>query len=321
MITVVAARPAARDAALPGLDVPRVPRPAPALAERVADELRPMPALDRRLVRRTRSVRPLLALDAALGVATVVPVVATAVLLGADRRRRGRRRRRSRRCAPTLVLLALAFAARGALGWAMEVAGRRAAADVLSELRLELVERRLDAAADRRRRDARPARSRPPAVNGVDALEGYFARYLPQLVLAAIVPLAVVAWVATIDLAVGAADDAHAPARAGVHVADRPRDRAAHAASAGSALRRPVDALPRRGARAADAARVQPGGGRGRAARARSATATGARRWARCASASSPAPCSSSRRRSGSRSWRSPSACGSSAARSGSRRA
>ena len=38
------------------------------------------------------------------------------------------------------------------------------------------------------------------AVQGVDALEGYFARYLPQLVLACVVPFAVIGWVATIDI-------------------------------------------------------------------------------------------------------------------------
>ena len=38
-------------------------------------------------------------------------------------------------------------------------------------------------------------------MQGVDALEGYFARYLPQLVLAVVVPLAVLVWVATLDLA------------------------------------------------------------------------------------------------------------------------
>src|SRR5205823_4951206 len=32
-----------------------------------------------------------------------------------------------------------------------------------------------------------------------DALEGYFARYLPQVVLATVVPLAVLAWVAWLD--------------------------------------------------------------------------------------------------------------------------
>ena len=38
------------------------------------------------------------------------------------------------------------------------------------------------------------------AVQGVDALETYFARYLPQLVLAVLVPLAVLAWTAAVDL-------------------------------------------------------------------------------------------------------------------------
>jgi thiol reductant ABC exporter CydD subunit len=157
-----------------------------------------MPALDRRLVRRTRSVRPLLLLDTALGVATVVPVIATAVLLGRIvAGAAGGASLASLRA--DLVLLALAFAVRGALGWGMEVAGRRAAADVLSELRMELVGRRLDAhpiAVD----GTEAGEVAAAAVGGVDALDGYFARYLPQLVLAAIVPLAVVAWVATIDV-------------------------------------------------------------------------------------------------------------------------
>ena len=86
-----------------------------------------MPALDRRLVSRTRSVRPLLVLDAALGVAIVVPVIATAVLLG--RIVAGAAGGASLPALQAdLVLLALAFAVRGGLGWGMEVAGRRAAA-------------------------------------------------------------------------------------------------------------------------------------------------------------------------------------------------
>src|SRR4029453_10348035 len=150
-----------------------------------------MRALDPRLVRRTRSVRPLLGVDTALGVATVACILVQATLLAriVARAFSG--------AAPgdlrtDLVALALAFAVRGALAWAMEVAGRRAAASVLSELRLALVARRL--------------RPQPPAtdgtqsgeiaaaaVQGVDALEGYFARYLPQLVLSTVAPLAVVA--------------------------------------------------------------------------------------------------------------------------------
>ena len=38
------------------------------------------------------------------------------------------------------------------------------------------------------------------SVQGIDALEAYFARYLPQVVLACIVPVAVLIWVAAIDL-------------------------------------------------------------------------------------------------------------------------
>jgi ABC-type transport system involved in cytochrome bd biosynthesis fused ATPase/permease subunit len=81
----------------------------------------------------------------------------------------------------------------------MEVAGRRAAGGVLSELRLALVARRLQAqptAAD----GTQSGEIAAAAVQGVDALEAYFARYLPQVVLASIVPLVVVAWVATIDV-------------------------------------------------------------------------------------------------------------------------
>mgnify|MGYP001189161939 CR=1 FL=1 len=81
----------------------------------------------------------------------------------------------------------------------MEVAGRRAAWSILSELRLALVEKRLRArraALD----GAEGAEIAAVAVQGVEALEGYFARYLPQAVLASVVPLLVIAWVAVVDL-------------------------------------------------------------------------------------------------------------------------
>jgi ATP-binding cassette subfamily C protein CydD len=157
-----------------------------------------MRALDPRLVRRTRSVRPLLAADTALGIATVAVVLVQATLLA-------RIVARAFDGAPVTVLrfdlaaLAVAFACRGALAWAMEVAGRRAATSVLSELRLALVERRLTTqptGAD----GTEAGEIAAAAVHGLPALEAYFARYLPQVVLACIAPLAVVAWVGVIDL-------------------------------------------------------------------------------------------------------------------------
>jgi ATP-binding cassette subfamily C protein CydD len=157
-----------------------------------------MRALDRRLLQRARPVRRLLALDVALGLTAAVLVLLQATLLarvvaqafaGASLHDVSR----------DLVLLALAFAGRGVLAWGFELAGRRAASSVLSELRLALVRRRLrdqPLALD----GVEAGEVAASAVQGVDGLEAYFARYLPQLVLASIVPVAVVAWVGMIDL-------------------------------------------------------------------------------------------------------------------------
>jgi ATP-binding cassette, subfamily C, bacterial CydD len=156
-----------------------------------------MRALDQRLLRQARPVRRLLALDVALGLAGALLVLIQATLLarivaaaftGASLHDVSR----------DLVLLALAFAARGLLAWGFELAGRRAAASVLSELRLAVVERRLrddPAALD----GVEAGEVAASAVHGVEGLEAYFARYLPQFVLAAVVPVAVLVWVAAID--------------------------------------------------------------------------------------------------------------------------
>jgi len=156
-----------------------------------------MRALDQRLVRRAQPVRRLLALDVALGLASALLVLVQATLLarivaasftGAS----------LHDVARDLVLLAVAFAGRGLLAWGFELAGRRAAASVLSELRLAVVERRLrgdPASLD----GVEAGEVAASAVQGVEGLEAYFARYLPQLVLACVVPLAVLAWVTAID--------------------------------------------------------------------------------------------------------------------------
>ncbi len=99
---------------------------------------------------------------------------------------------------PQFALFALAFILRGGCAWGMEIAGRRAAWTVLSELRLALVVKRLR--ADPLATDGTDgAEIAAAAVQGVEALEGYFARYLPQVILATVVPVLVVAWAAVID--------------------------------------------------------------------------------------------------------------------------
>jgi thiol reductant ABC exporter CydD subunit len=154
--------------------------------------------LDQRLLARARAARRLLVFDSALGVAGAVLLVVQATLI-ARIVAQAFSGSSLRDVAPELVLLTLAFAARGALAWGFEVAGRRAAWTVLSELRLALVERRLRAHAPAL--DGTEAGEiATVAVQGVDGLEAYFGRYLPQVVLAAVVPFVVLAWVATIDV-------------------------------------------------------------------------------------------------------------------------
>jgi thiol reductant ABC exporter CydD subunit len=154
--------------------------------------------LDQRLLARARAARRLLVFDSVLGVAGAVLLVVQATLI-ARIVAQAFSGSSLRDVAPELVLLTLAFAARGALAWGFEVAGRRAAWTVLSELRLALVERRLRAHAPAL--DGTEAGEiAAVAVQGVDGLEAYFGRYLPQVVLAAVVPFVVLAWVATIDV-------------------------------------------------------------------------------------------------------------------------
>jgi thiol reductant ABC exporter CydD subunit len=158
-------------------------------------------ALDPRLVRRARPVRVLLGVDAGLGVATALLVLLQATLL-AHIVARAFHGASLRAVGTDLALLALVFAARGLLAWAFEVAGTHAAADVLSELRLELAARRLRAqplALD----GVEAAEIAAAGVRGVDGLGAYFGRYLPQVVLSCVVPLAVLGWVATVDLTSG----------------------------------------------------------------------------------------------------------------------
>ena len=138
-----------------------------------------------------------LAFDAVLGVLAAMLVLAQATLL-ASAGARGFSGASLGEIAPTLWLLAAVVAARAAAAYGFETAGRRAALSVLSALRLGLVERRLrdrPTALD----GAESSEVATLAVNGVEALETVFARYLPQVVLALVVPLAVLGLVAWID--------------------------------------------------------------------------------------------------------------------------
>ena len=157
-----------------------------------------MRLLDPRLLRRARAARTLLVADAALGVATALLVLAQAVLL-ARVAARGFEGASLEELGTPLGLLVAVVGARALGAWGFEVVGRRAAGDVISQLRIDVVETRLrrqPTALD----GAQSAELATAAVSGVDALETTFARYLPQVVLAVVVPVAVLTLVASIDL-------------------------------------------------------------------------------------------------------------------------
>jgi thiol reductant ABC exporter CydD subunit len=140
----------------------------------------------------------MLAADAALGLVAALLVIAQAVLI-ARVAAEGFGGASLGDVTVPLALLIVAVVGRAAGAWGFEVVGRRAATNVQSQLRNELVEKRLrsrPAALD----GAESAELATIAVSGVDALETTFARYIPQVVLAAVVPVAVLAVVASIDL-------------------------------------------------------------------------------------------------------------------------
>ncbi|GGQ09774.1 ABC transporter [Streptomyces griseomycini] len=97
-----------------------------------------------------------------------------------------------------LLLLAAVAVGRALVGWLTELAAHRASAAVKSELRGRLLER-ATALGPGWLSGQRTGSLVTLATRGVDALDDYFSRYLPQLGLAVVVPVAVLARIVTED--------------------------------------------------------------------------------------------------------------------------
>lgn len=155
-----------------------------------------MKPLDPRLLREARAARRYLVTTTLLGVVTAGLVLVQATLLARVivHASAGMAVLRGSLVALGAVLLARAVTAYGG-----EVAALRAAAQVTSQLRRRVVRRALALGPVWLARRS-PGELTTLATRGLDALEPYFARYLPQLVLACIVPLAVLVRIAGADL-------------------------------------------------------------------------------------------------------------------------
>ncbi len=102
----------------------------------------------------------------------------------------------------TLVALAVVFALRALLAWATEASSYRASAAVKQALRRSLLAHAL-ALGPRWLAGKRTGELAALATTGIDSLDSYFAAYLPQFVLAMVIPLVVVAQIASADVLAG----------------------------------------------------------------------------------------------------------------------
>jgi thiol reductant ABC exporter CydD subunit/thiol reductant ABC exporter CydC subunit len=100
--------------------------------------------------------------------------------------------------ADRMGVLAVAVVTRAVLGWAVESVAARAAAGAKEELRARLLDRAL-ALGPEWIADHGPAELTVLATRGLDALDGYFSRYLPALVTAAVVPVLIGGYILVVD--------------------------------------------------------------------------------------------------------------------------
>jgi ATP-binding cassette, subfamily C, bacterial CydD len=149
-----------------------------------------MRIVDPRLVRHARATRTFLGLSVLIGVAKAVLVIAQAALLAGIITRATLYDGGLGAVGHLLFFLVLVFLARAALSWASEVVAHRTSAAVKSSLRMLLLEHVVKLGS-RWLTGNRGGELATLATRGIDALDGYFARYLPQLALAALVPLAI----------------------------------------------------------------------------------------------------------------------------------
>jgi ATP-binding cassette subfamily C protein CydD len=156
-----------------------------------------MRAVDPRLLQHARAARSHLVVTVLLGLAATGLIVAQAVLL-AHALAAAALGTGTTVLTGTLVLLCGVVIARGAVAYGGEAAALRAAARVKSQLRRKLTGHCL-------RLGPAWLGGQPPgaiaalATRGLDGLDPWFARYLPQLVLSVLVPAAVLATVTATD--------------------------------------------------------------------------------------------------------------------------
>ncbi len=151
-----------------------------------------MRALDRRLLAYARdATRTFLLVSVALGVLSALLIVTQAWLLADVVARAFLDGRSLEQLHVPLVVLLLVVLARATVAWQAELAASRSSARAKSQLRAALLAR-IATLGQEHSREQRTGELTVLATRGIDALDGYFSLYLPQLLLAVIVPVVVI---------------------------------------------------------------------------------------------------------------------------------
>ncbi|MEQ4207975.1 thiol reductant ABC exporter subunit CydD [Actinopolymorpha sp. B17G11] len=159
-----------------------------------------MQAFDRRLLRYARATRGYLTSMVAIGITQASLILAQAYVLATVLVLAFEQQRDLTALAVPLVILLLTICARALLAWAAEVAAHRTSTAVKQELRQHLLHH-VVRLGPRWLAGERSGELASLTTRGIDALDSYFSRYLPQLVLAGLIPVAVIAMLAGTDRA------------------------------------------------------------------------------------------------------------------------
>ncbi|MFD4554778.1 thiol reductant ABC exporter subunit CydD [Streptomyces sp. NPDC058469] len=157
-----------------------------------------MKPIDPRLLRYARATRLFLMAVVGLGAVGAVLVIAQAMLIAEVVVGAFQHRMSVGELGTPLLLLVAVAVGRALVSWLTELAAHRASAAVKSELRGRLLERSVELGPGWLS-GQRTGSLVALATRGVDALDDYFSRYLPQLGLAVVVPVAVLARIVTED--------------------------------------------------------------------------------------------------------------------------
>ena len=163
-----------------------------------------MRPLDPRLLKHARPDVVPIAVLAGLGLATALLVIAQAWLLATVIARVFIDKATLPESVTPIAILAAVTVARAATAWAAQATAHRASAAAKTELRAALLTQVVvlgpgwrDATSGTSRRDA--AALTQLATTGLDGLDGYFTSYLPALIGAVAIPLAVLVTIAVAD--------------------------------------------------------------------------------------------------------------------------